>query len=274
MAPLTEEKVSTSIGKQSVWRAGPPDGPTLVYLHSATGEVPLAPVLEDLAETYQVVAPLFPGFGESEGIDQINDIEDAVFHLLDLWDALGLSERGAAVVGASLGGWMAAELAARYPERVGSLVLISPAGVHVEGTRVGEIFGRRPGDLAEDLFFDQTHPMAAMMRSLDALADNKAAEIPFELLRPTLQSLQATAKLAWNPYLHNPKLPRWLGRVTAPTLVVHAVQDRLVPRAHKELYASRIPAARLVEIEGAGHLVHLEKPYVTANEIRRHLDRI
>jgi pimeloyl-ACP methyl ester carboxylesterase len=250
-----------------VWRAGPPDGPTLVYLHSATGEVPLAPVLEDLAETYQVVAPLFPGFGESEGIDQINDIEDAVFHLLDLWDALGLSERGAAVVGASLGGWMAAELAMRYPSSTSHLVLVNPAGLFIENHPIKEIFGRQPAELAEDLFADQHHPMAEMMHQFQAVVDSKA-EIPFDLMKPMLQSLAATAKVAWNPYLHDPKLLRRLYRVTAATLVVHGADDRLIPREHAVAYAEAIGGARLVDVEGAGHLLPLEKPAELAALIR------
>jgi pimeloyl-ACP methyl ester carboxylesterase len=257
MASLTEDTVSTSIGKQSVWRAGPQGAPSLVYLHSATGEAPGIAVLEELAETYQVVAPMFPGFGESEGIELIDDIDDAVFHLLDLWDALGLT--APAVMGASLGGWMAVELAMRYPSSVSRLVLVNPAGLYIEGHPIKEIFGRAPAELAEDLFADQQHPMAQMMHQLQAILDSKA-ELPFELLKPTLQSLAATAKVAWNPYLHDPKLMRRLYRVTAPTLVVHGAEDRLIPREHAVAYAERISGARLVEVPDAGHLLVLERP--------------
>jgi pimeloyl-ACP methyl ester carboxylesterase len=258
MAPLAEEKVSTSIGKQSVWRGGPVAGRPLVYLHSAMGEGPGASVLEDLADSYQVIAPLFPGFGESEGIEQIDDISDAVFHLLDLWEALGLSE-GPTVVGASLGGWMAAELAMRDPASVGHLVLVNPAGLYIAGHPIKEIFGRQPGDLAEDLFADQQHPVAQLMHQAQAMLRGEGS-IPFELLKPTLQSLAATAKVAWNPYLHDPKLQRRLYRITAATLVVHGAQDRLIPRAHAAAYARGIAGARLVDVEGAGHLLALEKP--------------
>jgi len=265
MASLTEEKVSTSIGKQSVWRGGPADGPSLVYLHSATGEAPGVAVLEELADTYHVLAPMFPGFGESEGIELIDDIDDAVFHLLDLWDALGLT--APAVVGSSLGGWMGVELAMRYPSSVARLVLVNPAGLYIEGHPIKEIFGRGPGQLAEDLFADQQHPMAQMMHQVQSVLDSKG-EIPFEMMRPTLQALAATAKVAWNPYLHDPKLFRRLYRVTAPTLVVHGGEDRLIPREHAVAYAEGIAGAQLVEIEGAGHLVALEAPAQLAALIR------
>jgi 2-hydroxy-6-oxonona-2,4-dienedioate hydrolase len=265
MTSLTEEMVSTSIGKQSVWRGGPAGAPWLVYLHSATGEAPGVAVLEDLADSYQVVAPMFPGFGNSEGIELIDDISDAVFHLLDLWEALGLTSP--AVMGASLGGWLAVELAMRYPSSVGRLLIVNPAGLYIEGHPIKEIFGRQPAELAEDLFADQQHPMAQMMHQVQAVLDSKA-ELPFELLKPTLQSLAATAKVAWNPYLHDPKLRRRLYRVTAPTLVVHGAEDRLIPREHAVAYAEGITGAELVEVADAGHLLMLERPAELAAVVR------
>jgi pimeloyl-ACP methyl ester carboxylesterase len=264
---LTDQRLDTAVGKIQVWRGG--SGAPLVYLHSATGEGPGAAVLEALASDFDVVAPMFPGFGESEGIELIDDIEDAVYHVLDVFDGLGLVNP--ALVGTSLGGWMAVEVASRYPERVSSLVLINPAGLHIDGAPIKEIFGRKPDDLAQDLFADQSHPIAQMMHQMAALGADKLADIPFELLRPILQSLQATAKVAWNPYLHNPKLLRRLGRVTAPTLIVRGAEDRLIPAVHAATYASAIPEARLVEVPGGGHLVTLEQPSVVADLVRRHL---
>jgi pimeloyl-ACP methyl ester carboxylesterase len=263
---LTEDRIATGVGKIQVWRGG--QGAPLVYLHSTLGEGPGALVLEKLAGRYDVVAPQFPGFGESEGIDQIDDIEDAALHLLDLLDVLGLA--APAVVGTSLGGWLAAELAWRYPDRVSALVLVNPAGLHVDGAPIGEIFGRDPAELAADLFADQSHPLAQVMQRMSELGQDKLAEVPFELLRPTLQSLQATAKVAWNPYLHNPKLARRLGRVRASTLVVRGDRDRLIPAAHAEAYTRLIPGARLVGIDG-GHLVTLETPERVADLIAGHL---
>jgi pimeloyl-ACP methyl ester carboxylesterase len=253
--PLAESRIDTAVGKVQLYRAG--QGRPLVYLHSATGEGQGLPVLERLAEGHDVVVPMFPGFGESEGTEAIDDIEDAVFHLLDVVGQLGLGP--AAVMGMSLGGWMAAELAMRYPSSVSQLILVNPAGLYVEGHPIKEIFGRQPGELAEDLLADQSHPMAQMMHGVQALMDAKG-EIPFEAMKPTLQALAATAKVAWNPYLHDPKLRRLLYRITAPTLVVHGSQDRLIDRSHAEAYAEGISDARLVDVEGAGHLLALEKP--------------
>jgi len=206
---LAEELLDTPVGKIQLMRGG--SGDPLVYLHSAAGEVTL-PVLEDLADGHAVTVPVFPGFGRSEGLERIDGMEDAVFHLLDVLDILGL--RAPAVMGLSLGGWMAAELATRAPERVGRLVLVNPVGLHIEGAPVAQLFGRTPAELAEDTFADQSHPMAQMMHNLSSWVGDptKMNELPLELLMPMVQSMAATAKLGWNPYLHNPKLSERLRR--------------------------------------------------------------
>ena len=159
--------------------------------------------LEELAETYEVVAPEFPGFGASEGLEAIDDIEDASFHLLDVLDRLDFDRVD--LVGLSLGGWMAAELATRWPERVRRLVLVNPVGLYIEGEPITEIFGRPLDELATELFADPDHPVAQMMRAM-AGAEMNPGDIPFDLIRPVIQSQAATAKLGWKPYLHNPKL--------------------------------------------------------------------
>src|SRR5437773_1555473 len=262
---LTEEYLETDVGKVQLFRGG--QGSPLVYLHSAAGEAS-NPTAEQLADTFAVVAPAFPGFGESEGIDEIDDMEDATFHLLDLFDRLGLM--AAPVLGLSLGGWMAAELATRYPDRVSKLVLVNPVGLYIEGQPVKEIFGRTPAELAEDMFADQSHPMAQMMHMLSEFRGDvgQQIEVPMELVLPIWKSMSATAKLGWDPYLHNPKLRRRLHRITAPTLVIHGAKDTLVPKAISEAYAAEIPGARLVDVPDAAHLVTLEKPAEIAALVR------
>jgi len=254
--PLTDERVETNLGKQQVFCGG--RVAPLVYLHSATGESAMAPaVLEGLADSYDVVAAVFPGFGQSEGIEKIDGPEDAAFHLLDVIDQLGLERP--ALMGMSFGGWMAAELACRWPDRVSRLVLVNAVGLHLDDAPIKEIFGRDPGELAEDLFADQEHPLAQAMHQMSTLSQ-MAAEIPFDLIKPVLQSLAATARVGWNPYLHNPKLPQRLYRVTVPALVVRGSDDRLVPAAHADRWVTLLPDARRADVAGAGHLVALEKP--------------
>ncbi len=262
---LVEDYLDTPAGKIQLFRAG--TGAPLVYLHSAGGEAS-HPALEELADSYSVTTPVFPGFGESEGIEGIDGMEDAVFHLLDVWDALSLD--APSVVGLSLGGWMGVELATRYPEKVGKLVLVNPVGLYIEGEPIAEMFGRGAGELAQMLFADQQHPIAAAMHAMDDFTGDvgRQVEIPIEMVLPMWKSMSATAKLGWDPYLHNPKLRGRLRRVTAPTLVVRGAQDGMVPAAHAEAYAAEIPDARLEVIDGAAHWLPFEKPGELATLVR------
>jgi pimeloyl-ACP methyl ester carboxylesterase len=268
---LVTQRLETQVGTVEVQRGG--EGPPVVYLHSAQGEGQSLVFLDRLAEHHAVTAPMFPGFGESEGLEQIDDMDDAVFHLLDLWDRLSLE--APCVVGLSLGGWMAVELATRYPDRVGSMVLINPAGLYLRGHEIKDIFGRPPGELAEDLFYDQSHPVAQMMHALNELTADvgKQIEIPFEMVKPIVTTMAATAKLGWDPYLHNPKLPKRLWRVSCPTLVVHGAEDRLIPAAHCTYYADHIPNAHQEHVARAGHMLPWERPDELADLVRQFLRR-
>ncbi len=268
MTVLEDTTLATAVGVVEI-RQGGSGGPVpVVYLHSAQGEGAAMAFLEGLADNCRVVAPVFPGFGASEGLEAIDDIEDASFHLLDVLDRLDIARVD--LVGLSLGGWLVAELATRWPERVRRVVLVNAVGLYVDGEPIKEIFGRPLDQLAADLYADPDHPVAQMMRAL-ALAEGSAEQIPFDLIRPVIQAQAATAKLGWNPYLHNPKLRGRLGRISAPALVVHGRHDGIVPRAHAEAYVAGIPDARLVDLDGAAHMATLERPAAVADLVLGHL---
>jgi len=264
---LAGGSLATAVGTVEIYRGGATGDRAgeskaalpvpVVYLHSANGESGGLEFLELLADHGEVVAPVFPGFGASEGIASIDDIEDAAFHILDILDRLGLERVD--LIGLSLGGWMAAEVAVRWPERVRRLALICAVGLHVDGAPIAEIFGRPLDELADALYADRAHPMAMLMHHMATLESDPSA-IPFDLIRPVLEAQAATAKIGWNPYLHNPKLSGRLGRVTGPTLVVHGAADGIVPLAHAEAYAAAIPDARLEVLRDAAHLAVLERP--------------
>jgi len=272
MADINTDLFETDVGKVQLRRGG--TGDPLVYLHSAAGEGQGLTFLNELADRYSVYAPIFPGFNESEGIEQIDDMEDAVFHLLDLLERLELDAPN--VVGLSLGGWMAAELATRYPDHLSSLVLINPAGLYIQGDPIKDIFGRSPAEMAKDLFADQSHPIAQMMHQMErTMADSGSLkDIPFELIEPQLKSMAAAARLAWNPYLHNPKLPKRLKRIKVPTLIVRAERDTLIPAAHARAYADEIAGAKLVEVPDAAHMISIEKPAELATVVTDFLSRV
>jgi pimeloyl-ACP methyl ester carboxylesterase len=239
-------------------------GEPLLYLHSASAESSLwGPAFESLSDHYEVVAPVHPGFPGSGGLERMHGIGDLVLHYVDLLDRLDL--RRVHVVGSSLGGWIAVELASLYRERVGALVLADAAGLWLDEAPMREVFGIPPGELAERLFRDQRHPMAQM---LHAAGETSWAEPPpDDVLLAFHQSTEATARIAWNPYFHDPALPGRLDRVSAPTLVLWGAEDRLIPLAHGERYRDSIRGATLKTIPRCGHLPVIERPEEFAREV-------
>jgi len=223
-------------------------GRPLLYLHGA-GTYWWMPVHDLLARRRRVLLPVHPGFGASEGFEAIETMEDLVFHTLDVLDELALER--ADVVGLSLGGWLAAELALRHPGRVGRLVLVDAAGVRVPGVPMGDVFMAAPPKARQLLFHD---PGSAVATAL--LPDAP----PPDRLEAVLRGREAAARLLWNPARHYRRLTSRLWRIQAPTLVVWGAEDRLIPLAYGEAWAAGIRGARLVTLERCGHLPPLEQP--------------
>jgi pimeloyl-ACP methyl ester carboxylesterase len=226
------------------------EGEPLLYLHSAYGENLWLPFHQKLSERFHVIAPAHPGFAQSEGLDEIDSMEDMVFHYLDVLDYLA---RGPIdVAGVSLGGWIAAELATRYPDRVKRLVLGAPAGLWLMEHPMTDLFAltRRPEQLRKTLFHDPDSYLAEMF--LPAEPDEKQ-------MAEAYKAMAATARLAWNPPGHNPKLAGRLRRVTSPTLILWGDDDRLIPAALAQEWARHLKDSRVVTLEECGHMLMFEK---------------
>ena len=232
--------------KTQLTRGG--SGPPLLYLHSAGGETDWYPFVDALAERYTVYLPAHPGFALSGGLDQIQDMADLAWHYVDLLAALQLDS--VPVVGFSLGAWLATELALLRPQLVERLVLVAAAGLHVADAPIAELFIDDIEQLKQLLFHNLQHD--SVERALPTSVDD-----PRMLL--WIRAREATARVAWNPYLHNPRLPQHLRRVECPGLVIWGRQDRLIPLAHGESYAEKIPQARLAVIEECGHMAPFEQ---------------
>ncbi len=250
---MTPERRTVALDGRGVRLLVGGSGPPLLYLHSLGGDVEWLEAHDQLARRFTVHLPAHPGFAESTGVEDVDGMFDYVLHYVDLLGALRLP--ALPVVGTSLGGWIGAELAALYPERVARLVLVDAVGLWIDAAPIGELFGSTPPELARMIFHDQQHPIAQMMHAMTNLS-----EVPEDFAYAQLKALEAAARVGWNPYLHDPKLERRLGRVTAPTLVLWGRQDGLVPLVYGERYRDRIPGARLEVIERCGHLPPIERP--------------
>jgi pimeloyl-ACP methyl ester carboxylesterase len=256
LAGVAPQHVDVRGRKAQLLRKG--SGRSVVYLHSTSGETWWTDLDEDLSRDFDVIHPALPGYESSEGLADIDDIHDLAFHALDLLDALSLDS--VALVGSSSGGWLAAEMAIVGPGAIEALVLVNPVGLVAPAV---DMWATPPAELAGLLFASDEHWMAQLLRAID-LSTPQAPEI----VMPLLQSMEAGARIGWNPYMHDPKLAGRLHRVRARTLVVRGEQDGFMPRAGVERYAELIPKARLETLPGCGHLPVLERPAELATLVR------
>jgi pimeloyl-ACP methyl ester carboxylesterase len=231
------------------------EGAPLLYLHgladvhAATAD--WLPAHRLLAAERRLIAPAHPGCSASTGLRDVDSLEDLVFHYLDLLDALVLERVD--VVGNCLGGWIAAELAIRRPERIRRLALVGATGLYVPGASIGDVFMfslRRDGadlsDLRALLFARADAPAA-----LEVYPDRRL-DTPVEVLR--YKAMSFAGRIGWTPpYLYDRKLRGHLWRVSCPTLVLWGRDDRMVPLAHGRDLARRIAGAQLEVIDGWGH---------------------
>ena len=248
-------------------------GPPLLYLHGFADvhsvKESWLPFHEKLAERSRVIAPAHPGCAQTDENQDIDAVEDVVFHYLETLDALRLAQFD--LVGACVGGWIAAELAVRHPEKIRKLVLIGATGLFVPGALIGDIFmnaqpeyGSSYATLREMLFSRSDQPTA-----LELFPDGKG-DIEDELRR--YQMLRLSSRIGFKPpYFYNHALKNRLHRIASPALILWGEHDHMVPLAHGETYAERIPGAKLAIIAGAGHSAHVEKPAETALLIREFL---
>jgi pimeloyl-ACP methyl ester carboxylesterase len=218
-------------------------GEPLLFLHGASGAPVVMPFMEKLAQRFDVLVPEHPGYGKSDEPEWLENIHDMAYFYLDFMETLALSN--ATVIGSSMGGWIAMEMAVRDTTRISSLVLVSPAGVSAAGLRAADIFLMAPEELVRNLFVD---PKLAEAR----LAQPEDIDI-------SLKNRHTTARLAWEPRLHDPYLTKWLHRIDVPVKIVWGRQDRIIPSGLAEVIAGRIPGAQVHILESCGHLPHAEK---------------
>jgi pimeloyl-ACP methyl ester carboxylesterase len=226
------------------WRAG--RGEPVLFLHDGGGVTEWAPFMEQLAQNFDVIVPEHPGFGHSEHPEWLDSMADMAYYYLDLLAQLRLSN--VHLAGASLGGWLAAEVAVRSCHDLRSLTLVAPAGLQVKGVPKGDVFLWSPEKLTRSLYHD---PAFAEVRLSQALSDDDQ--------RIVLGNRMTAAKLAWQPRLCNPDLHKWLHRISVPTLLVWGENDIVIPPVYGKAFAEFIPQAKLVTLPRAGHLPHIEQ---------------
>jgi pimeloyl-ACP methyl ester carboxylesterase len=214
-----------------------------------------------LAQRFDVIAPEHPGFGRSETPPWLDGVGDLAYFYLDFIEALGLGP--VHLVGASLGGWIAAEMGVRDTRALKSLVLAAPAGIRVKGAPAADIFLWPRDQLVRNLFADCGHA-EDLQRAAPSEEEQELA----------LRDAITHARLCWQPRLHNPDLDKWLHRIRAWTLVLWGDADKVIPPAHGHAYRDLIPGAVLETLASCGHLPHIERPDAFADAVIRFIEGI
>jgi pimeloyl-ACP methyl ester carboxylesterase len=240
-------------------------GEPVLFLHAAGGAGTWLPFHGLLAaHGFEIIAPDHPGFGKSDEFPEAEAIDDLVFHYLDVLDALGLDRPH--VIGASFGGWIAAELAVYAPNRIGSLTLMSAAGLRLPEHPVTDLFLLPPAKVATTLF---RNPPPASTPASEAQPPGAAPDL--DAIIAAYREATSLARFSWVPFMNDPKLERRLTRITAPTLVVAPSDDRLIPVEHAKRYAAGITGATYAEVPDCGHAMYFEKPAEFASSVTEFL---
>lgn len=242
-----------------IQRAG--KGTPVIFLHGAGGAQNWLPFMDRLSDQYDLIVPEHPGFGGSDTPEWLDNIGDLALFYLDFIAALGLDK--AHLVGTSLGGWVAAELAVRNTTSVRSLTLVAPAGLRVKGVPMADVFMLSPEDTQKHLFFDPALAQAALARPVTD-ADIDIA----------MKNRLALAKLAWEPRLFNPHLRKWMHRIDRPTLVLWGREDRIIPSRYAEEFAGLIKGARVEIFDQCGHVPQVEKQDAFVQSLTRFLGEV
>ncbi len=233
-------------------------GPPLLFLHGGDYVAQNRPFLDSLANRFRIVAPRHPGFGHTPRPAWFRSVHDIAYLYLDLLDRLDMHE--AVLVGSSLGGWIALEMAVRSQARIGRLVLLDTVGVKFgarEQRDIADIYALPADEVLSRTFADP----AGHVPDFSTLDDREALAIA--------RDREATSLYGWKPYMHDPTLVHWLRRITRPALVLWGEQDGIVAPAYGERIAAALPSARFDRIAGAAHYPQIERPAAVAAAIER-----
>lgn len=248
--------------KVRVFEAG--RGEPIVFLHGAGGLFDENPCLDRLAARFRVLAPEWPGYGESSGEDTLEDMLDFTLHGWDVVDALGLTKPH--LVGHSMGGMIAAEMACIAPKDLGRLVLVAPAGLWIDAHPIPDLFATLPFELPALLFHDASLASRYLLDAGLDFHDPKAVE---KFFIDNAKKLGTAGRILFP--IPNRRLSKRLYRLEAPTRILWGRSDRLIPPVYAERWQELVPHAQLAWVEEAGHMLPYEKPDEFAVLVAEHL---
>ncbi len=224
-------------------------GPPLLFLHGGEGFGTFDPTDSPLSEKFTVYAPSHPGFFGTPRPGWVYTITDVAHFTLELAQKIGISEY--VLMGHSIGGWIAAEMASMASADLKGLVLIDAAGIKPQQGEIAEMFMVSGAVRLERGFHDPSQVPNYDFFTRERTPEEAAV---------AHSNMEMLSRLGWKPYLHNPSLPHYLSKVITPTLIVWGRQDAVLPVECGELFQKAIPNSQLSIIENCGHRPQMEKP--------------
>lgn len=226
-------------------------GEPLLILHGEMGHPGWLTYHETLSRTNSLVIPSHPGFGESQRLDWIMNMRDMAGWYLQALDEMGIGPIN--VMGHSLGGWLAAEMATMNPRQFKKMVLVSPAGIKPPTGEIFDMFLVVAKEYMEECLLDPSGTAEFKQYCPDEPTPEQVET--WEVAR------EEACRLSWKPYMYYPALPQLLGRVKdLPTLLVWGREDSVMPLSSAELYNQSIQGSELAIIDGCGHQPEIERP--------------
>ena len=240
------EQITVNGFELEVLRRG--QGVPVVLLHGMDTVSPKAPFLDLLARHVEIIAPSGPGFGNSPRARDFDTMYDLVHLYLALLDQL--PHEKVTLMGLSFGGWLAAEVAVASCHRIANLILVDPVGIKLGGSEerdILDVFNTHPNEVRRRSWAD-----TAKAPDYDAMTD--------EELVIHAKNWEALCLYGWHPYMYNPQLKQWLGRISSPSLVLWGDHDGVVTPDYGRAYANLIRGSEFRLIESAGHHPEQEQP--------------
>ncbi len=237
-------------------------GDPLLFIHGAGGLLGNDPFLEELAQNFKVIAPHLPGFGESTGGEEIDDVIDAALFYHELMDAMDIPS--AHLVGYSMGGMLAAEVAALDVHRVRKLVLAASTGLWLDDYPIADIFTAQLYELPALLFHDPNSPIA---RAIMALPSDPQALGAMYLERT--KRFAMASKFLWP--IPDRGLKKRAYRIAAPTLALWGESDKVIPPVYGVEFTRLIANCRHRIIKEAGHMLMYEQQAGFCDAVKKFL---
>lgn len=235
-----------------VFEAGSAQAPPLVFLHGVLGLLSDNTFLELLAQRYHVLAPELPGYGGSSDEEQLEDMLDFTLHGWDVVDALQIEQP--VLVGHSLGGMIAAEMACVAPTSIGKLVLVAPFGLWLDEQPIPDLYSFLPFEFGDVLFHDRERAAQLLVGATDVAEPDALRQFFIDNAR----RLGTAGKILFP--IPNRRISKRLYRLSTETLVVWGEDDRLIAPAYAAHWAALLPRARAECIKEAGHMLPYEQP--------------